>query len=179
MFKHAISELKEALVCLQAGQVTLPYPFQPHPPEEGFRGKPVLNVRKCMACGACANACPSRLISLTDGDGVRALHFELARCTYCGNCRDVCPQEAIEMSSQFELSTAAIEDLQIHAEFKLATCRECGAPIGTQRQVGVVREKIAAAEGLHMAETAYLDLCVACKRKAFLHTPALTLEVAP
>ena len=33
MFKHTISELKEALVCLQAGQVTLAYPFQPHPAE--------------------------------------------------------------------------------------------------------------------------------------------------
>jgi hydrogenase-4 component H len=179
MFKHTISELKEALVCLQAGQVTLPYPFQPHPPEEGFRGKPVLNVRKCMACGACANACPARLISLIDLDGVRALHFELARCTYCGNCRDACPQEAIEMSPQFELSTITPDDLTIHAEFKLVKCRECGATVGTQRMLDVVRAKLDAADDLHLEDRAYLGLCLNCKRTASIHSPALRLEVVP
>jgi hydrogenase-4 component H len=177
MFKHTISELKEALVCLQAGQVTLGYPFVPHPPDENFRGKPVLNVRKCMSCGACGNACPSRLITITDHDGMRSLHFELSRCTYCGNCRDACPQEAITLTSQFELSTVTPEDLVIHADFNLVLCRECGAVVGTERQVNLVREKLAASDNLHLADMSYVDLCVECKRRDFIHTPALTLEV--
>ncbi|MBI5838681.1 MAG: 4Fe-4S dicluster domain-containing protein [Chloroflexi bacterium] len=178
MLKHTISELKEALICLEAGQVTLPYPFAPHPPDENFRGKPVLNTRKCMSCGACGNACPSRLITISDKDGIRTLHFELTRCTYCGNCRDACPQEAIELTSQFELSTAVPADLAINAEFKLVTCRECGAVIGTERQVDLVREKLGASQ-LELPDTSYLDLCIACKRKAFIHSHALMLEVTP
>jgi len=178
MLKHTISELKEALICLEAGQVTLPYPFAPHPPDENFRGKPILDTRKCMCCGTCGNACPSRLITITDEDNIRTLRFELARCTYCGNCRDACPQEAITLTSQFELSTVTPEDLVIHAEFKLVLCRECGEPIGTERQVDLVREKLHASE-MKPAELSYLDLCINCKRKAFIHTPALALEVTP
>jgi hydrogenase-4 component H len=178
MFKHTISELKEALVCLQAGQVTLHYPFEPHPVEDTFRGRPVLNTRKCMCCGACANACPARLITLTDSDGIRALHFELGRCTYCGNCRDVCPQEAIEMSNQFETATANPDDLVIHAEFYLQTCRECGAVIATQREVDVVREKLSNSPVVSNYAD-YFDLCITCRRKQSIHTPSLTLEVVP
>lgn len=178
MFKHTISELKEALVCLQAGQVTLPYPFQPHPVEETFRGRPVLDAHNCMGCGACANACPSRLISLTDADGIRSLHFELARCTYCGNCADACPQEALALSRQFEISTANPDDLAIHADFFLLTCRECNAIVGTRREVDVVREKLRdSAVNANYVE--YFDLCINCRRKNAIHIPSLMLEVVP
>lgn len=33
-----LSKLKEAIICLGAGRVTLPYPFAPRPPRAGFRG---------------------------------------------------------------------------------------------------------------------------------------------
>jgi len=178
MFKHTISELKEALVCLQAGQVTLNYPFEPSVVEDTFRGRPVLNTSKCMCCGACANACPSRLISLNDSDGIRALHFELGRCTYCGNCRDVCPQEAIAMSTQFETSTANPDDLVIHAEFYLQTCHECGDVIATQREVDMVREKLINSSVVSNY-TNYFDLCITCRRKQAIHAPFLMMEVVP
>ncbi len=176
MLKHTISELKEALICLEAGQVTLAYPFVPHPPDENFRGKPVLNTRKCMSCGACANACPAQLISIQDEADIRTLSFELRRCTYCGNCRDACPQEAITLSPQFELSTLTPDELAIHAEFKLITCRNCGQPVGTQRQLELVREKLLASE-MQLPDLSYLQLCRSCKREAFIHNPALLQEV--
>ena len=178
MFKHTISELKEALVCLEAGQVTLKYPFVPHPGEEGFRGKPVLNTRKCMSCGACANACPSRLIILEDKGDMRELRFELGRCTYCGSCRDACPQGAIEMSQQFELSTTNPEDLLIRAHFNLVLCRECGTVVGTQREVDVAREKLTGTPSYEIYDD-YADLCLACRRKLAIHSPALFVEVTP
>jgi formate hydrogenlyase subunit 6/NADH:ubiquinone oxidoreductase subunit I len=178
MFRHTISELKEALVCLKAGQVTLHYPFEPSPVADTFRGRPVLNTRKCMSCGACANACPSRLITLTDREGIRTLRFELGRCTYCANCRDVCPQEAIEMSAQFETSTANPEDLVIQAEFYLLTCRECGAVVGTKREVDVVREKLSDSP-VRTNYIDYFDLCLTCRRKKAIHIPSLALEVVP
>jgi hydrogenase-4 component H len=177
MFRHTISELKEAVVCLEAGQVTLAYPFVPHPPEGEFRGKPVLNTRKCMSCGACGNACPARLISIADDRGIRTLLFQLGRCTYCGECRDACPQEAITLSRQFELATAAPEDLTIRAQFRLVLCRGCGEPVGTERQVDLVREKINAAPNLQLGALEYLDLCPACRRKEFLRNPTLVAEL--
>jgi formate hydrogenlyase subunit 6/NADH:ubiquinone oxidoreductase subunit I len=118
------------------------------------------------------------LITITDEGGIRTLKFELARCTYCAKCRDFCPQEAITLTPQFELSTAAPDDLNIHADFHLARCRECGEVIGTERQVAVVREKLLASE-MQLPDLSYLELCIQCKRKAFIHSHALMLEVTP
>ena len=120
----------------------------------------------------------NQAMDLTDGAGLRALHFELARCTYCGNCRDACPQEAIEMSTQFENSTANPEDIVIHAEFYLQACRECGAVVGTRREVDVVREKLSNSP-VRTNYADYFDLCITCRRKQSIHSPALTLEVVP
>jgi hydrogenase-4 component H len=162
MFKHTISELKEAMVCLEAGQVTLGYPFVPHAPEATFRGKVKVDTRKCMGCGACANACPSRLIQMTDTQTERAFLFELGRCTFCAACRDACPQEAIVLTQQFELATPDTRDLRFHMTFRLEHCIECGAPINTERVVDVARERL-----VHQGrEHAWLEICPSCRRKA-------------
>ena len=174
MLKHTISELKEALVCLQAGQVTLKYPFEPHPPEENFRGKPVVDNLRCIGCGACANVCPPRLIQLKDVDGYRQLTFELGRCTYCANCRDVCPEQAITMSLQSETSTTVMDDLLISLKLKLVKCRSCGQAVTTQRIVnkvkGILNDK-------QFSQTDNLNLCLACKRKQALASPVFFKEV--
>ena len=174
MFKHTISELKEALVCLQAGQVTLGYPFQPHPPEGDFRGKPVVEGALCIGCGACAKACPPRLISLSDEDSYRRIHFELGRCTYCGSCRDVCPEKAIRMSEQFETATGSTSDLCIEIRLKTTSCRLCGAVVGTQREIHKIEGKLTEQQ---LTESARLDLCVPCKRKEALNHSSLMLDI--
>lgn len=176
MFKHTISELKEALVCLQAGQVTLPYPYQPHPAAGAYRGKPVLDMMRCVGCGACANVCPPRLISLEDAGEYRSIRFELGRCTYCGSCQEACPAQAVTLSPQFELATGSTDDLTIHLKLNLVKCRSCGAVVGTRRAVNRVQAALVELTG---EEVAWLDLCLACKRKAAMHTPELALEVNP
>ena len=174
MLKHTISELKEAVVCLKAGQVTLNYPFEPHPPEENFRGKPVVDGVRCIGCGACANICPPRLINLKDADGYRQITFELGRCTYCANCRDVCPEKAITMSSQSETSTSSIDDLLISLKLKLVKCRSCGEVVTTQRIVDKVKYKLN--EEQHN-QTDNLNLCISCKRRSALKSPVFYRDV--
>lgn len=122
------SKLKEAVICFSAGRVTLPYPFQPHPPEPGFRGLPVVEVDKCIGCGACANACPARLIRIIDVDQERRRIIRLLeRCVYCGRCAEVCPEKAITMSDRSELaSDLARQDLVLECEVYMATCQRCG-----------------------------------------------------
>ena len=138
------SKLKEAILCFGAGRVTLPYPFQPHPPEEGFRGLPEINADKCIGCGACASACPSRLIRIVDLDQERRRIVRLfERCVYCGRCAEVCPEEAITMSDRSELaSDLARQDLVVEHEIFMATCQRCGrcyepaTPLDRLRQTG-------------------------------------------
>ena len=89
MLKHLVSELKEAVLCLQAGQVTLGYPFQPHAPEGNFRGKVVVDTAQCIGCGACAAVCPTGAIEIEDRAGERVLItwntvVPLKPCPECG-----------------------------------------------------------------------------------------------
>ena len=45
---------------------------------------------ECIACGACADACPVGAIS--EGDPIYVISDE---CTDCGACADTCPVSAI------------------------------------------------------------------------------------
>ena len=44
----------------------------------------------CIACGACADACPAEAIS--EGDGKYVIDAD--KCLDCGACADACPVEA-------------------------------------------------------------------------------------
>ena len=46
----------------------------------------------CIACGACADACPVSAIS--EGDGKYEINPDV--CVSCGSCADQCPADAIE-----------------------------------------------------------------------------------
>ena len=121
------SKLKETAICLQAGRVTLPYPANPRPVPERFRGRPIWDGVKCIGCGGCANNCPSREILLFDVcQEVRILKYLGRRCTYCGRCAELCPEKAITMSHEFENGTDKITDLGQRMELFMSTCQRCG-----------------------------------------------------
>ena len=122
-----MSKLKEAMVGLQAGCVTLDYPAQPRPVAENFRGRPIFDAQKCIGCAGCANNCPAREILVIDlCQEVRILKYLGRRCTYCGRCADVCPEKAIVMSHEFENGTNSIGDLQQQLDLFMSTCQRCG-----------------------------------------------------
>jgi hydrogenase-4 component H len=122
-----VSKLKEAIICLKAGRVTLPYPFAPHSPAEGFRGKVEVDAEKCLGCGGCANVCTPRAIVVTDpSQDTRLLEFFLERCTYCARCAEVCPEDAIKVTEEFEMATNDTEDLHLRVEVFMGSCQRCG-----------------------------------------------------
>ena len=45
---------------------------------------------ECIACGACAEGCPTGAI--TEGDGIYVI--DAASCIDCGACADACPVSA-------------------------------------------------------------------------------------
>ena len=122
-----LSKLKEALICLRAGKVTLPYPLAPLEAPEGFRGRVVLDVNKCIGCGGCAEVCPTRLIRNSDpSQAKRVLEFDLERCVSCGRCEEVCPEGAIKLSREFETATTDNRQLRMRAEIFMGPCQRCG-----------------------------------------------------
>ncbi|HEX7509955.1 MAG TPA: 4Fe-4S dicluster domain-containing protein [Chitinivibrionales bacterium] len=122
-----VSKIKEAILCLKAGRVTLTYPVNPRPVPERFRGRPVFDPHKCIGCGGCANNCPAREILLTDKcQEIRVVKYIGRRCTYCGRCADLCPEKAITMSKEYENATEAIRDIRQDLEIWMGTCQRCG-----------------------------------------------------
>ena len=121
------SKIKQVLLVLKPGKVTLNYPAESRPVPEGFRGQPAWDHTKCIGCGGCANHCPARTILTRDiCPEIRILFYDGARCTYCGRCADVCPEKAIVVSSEFELATGDRNDITQSLELFMLTCQRCG-----------------------------------------------------
>lgn len=158
-----MSKLKEALICFRAGTVTLPYPFQPADPAPGFRGKVTLDAGKCIGCGACANACPPRVISLTDDGDERTFFLTMERCTYCARCQEICPEKAIGLSQEFELATNDKHDLTITFRLRLARCSRCGSRFTTERIVRKLEAEAPNLIGVPAGGLRWLEMCPDCR----------------
>ena len=123
MFK---AKFKEAVICLGAGRVTLPYPFEPVDVPPKFRGKIKFDARKCIGCGGCANVCPPRCIVIEDLGEVSRIMFHLDRCIQCARCFEVCPEDAIWPTDAFETATPDKSDLKSEMTLWMSTCQRCG-----------------------------------------------------
>ena len=122
-----LSKIKQVIMVLKPGVVTLNYPFEPHPVAENFRGMPYWDHQKCVGCGGCANHCPARTILVRDlCQELRVMLYDASRCTYCGRCADVCPEKAIEMTDRFELATGDKNDNTQRLELFMLSCQRCG-----------------------------------------------------
>jgi len=119
-----LSKLREAIICLKAGRVTLP---RPQVPRERFRGKITVDPDLCIGCGGCANVCPAGVIVIYDTDQLtRVLEFHWGRCTYCGRCEEVCPERAVRLTAEFETATNSAEDMTLRIEVFMGPCQRCG-----------------------------------------------------
>ena len=127
-----VSKFKEALICLKAGRVTLPYPFEPAPPAPNFRGLPKVDITRCIGCGGCAAVCTPGLIEITDTDDHTTIARFFERCIYCGRCAEMCPEDAIQMTQRFETATNDRNDLHVVHHIYMATCSRCGRCFSTQ-----------------------------------------------
>jgi uncharacterized protein with PIN domain len=78
------------------------------------------------------------------------------------------------MSPQFETATPVIDDMNITLQLKLITCRECGEVIATQRMAKRVENALHEAGYSH---TENIAVCLSCKRRLGLSSPAWIVEV--
>ena len=74
-----------------------------------------LSLSLCMACGACARACPENALQITE----TALAWDPARCTGCNSCTAVCFSAAIRIEHQLQAATPQ------RYPFAVKTCRSC------------------------------------------------------
>jgi NADH-quinone oxidoreductase subunit I len=104
---------------------TIQYPEMKRTVPEGYRGLHCMKRHddgsiKCVACFLCAEACPSRCISIEAeeiGDigtmqGIlekrpASFKIDLLRCIFCGMCSEACPKDAICLSGAYELTSGS------------------------------------------------------------------------
>lgn len=130
-----ISKIREVLICLRAGRVTLRYPLESMLAPKRFRGRPEIDGSKCLGCGACASVCPPRLISMHDADGRRTVEMNYSRCTYCARCEEICPVGAMKCTEDFELASSDRKNYSVTVDLETVACRNCGTPFMTQRML--------------------------------------------
>jgi len=126
------AKYRQAVLAVRTGKATV---ISPPPPAPGFRGLPALDAARCLGCGACATACPSRLITVADQPGARLWKADFGRCIYCGRCAEVCPSGAIAMTDRYETAITDPAALRISATLELAQCSRCGRPLGVARNL--------------------------------------------
>lgn len=93
----------------EQGYRTSRYPKEPIELPARYRGLPEVNMdAPADVVAACVNGCPQEAI---DAD---TKQIDLGRCTFCGDCQRISQSKFISFTRNFELSTAARQDLLTH-----------------------------------------------------------------
>lgn len=161
----------------RTGEATVRYPFAPLEVDKDFRGKPEHIPEQCIACAACAVACPANAIQMENNleDRTRTWSISFGRCIFCARCEESCPTGAIRLSTDFELAVANKADLTHKAVFSLAECESCGKPFAPAKEVAYVTALLTRPEATpEEAERVRMlaATCPACKRAHDVHQVA-------
>ena len=147
-----LRELKEAIKSLLSRPYTSKFPFKPHEPFEGFRGKPEFFEEYCVGCGACSNVCPGNAITVIDPPEPvnkknpapkRRIELRYDMCNFCGNCQAHCiTEKGVQLTQQFDLALfdrkLAVEDI----EKELVICELCDAIVTTKDHLKWTAEQL-------------------------------------
>lgn len=66
-----------------------------------FEPRPLVNNKKCVGCGRCADSCPVHTISMIEINGKRKAKINKDRCIRCYCCQELCPIDAVDTKKNF------------------------------------------------------------------------------
>jgi len=141
-----LRELKEAVISLVTPAYTTSFPAKEHIPEEKFRGKPVVNEKKCVGCTSCANVCPPGAITINDDakTGIRTIVRDYGKCLFCGQCEAYCiTGEGVALSNKiYEMAVFDRANVIEEQTRKLVLCSHCGVIITTEEHLQFLFNKL-------------------------------------
>ena len=145
--KPKLRELKEAVRAVICGPYTTKFPFEPHTPPEGYRGKPEFHEDACIGCKACAEVCPADAIEVVDdvsaSPPVRRLVIKTDQCIWCGHCERYCTTgKGVQLGRTYDLATVDRGELRASVEKELVLCEQCGEPVACRDHLKWIADKI-------------------------------------
>jgi len=149
MRKPKLRELKEAVRAVLFGPYTTKFPFEPHEPPEGSRGKPEFDEEGCVGCAACAEVCPALAIRYhddTDADPpTRRFELHYDKCIFCGQCELNCTtKEGVRLTKTWDMATLDRSECVESIAHELILCEVCGAIVGAAKHLQWVAKKLGA-----------------------------------
>ena len=110
--------MRESAKYCFAKTVTVQYPDVAPVIAPRYRGLHYYEIEKCIACDACAKACPVDCIyiektavrkidkesGIAVGGAMTRYAIDYAKCMFCGLCTDPCPTDCIHMGNIHDLS---------------------------------------------------------------------------
>lgn len=165
MKKPKLRELIHAVKAIVAGPYTSRFPAEMPDVPDGYRGAPEYHSSDCVGCGACAQVCPARAISMVDDAAkrLRTLTVRYDLCIFCQTCERACiTKKGIMLSKKWNLVTTDRASLANKVEKELVLCESCGEVIGARDHLIWAAERLGplafANPGLMLAKLRSLGL---------------------
>lgn len=131
-------------------------------PAADFRGDVTNDPALCVACGICAQVCPSAAIELTPSGDSCAWVYDSGRCTFCGICVQHCPVDALRQAADRGATSHRPGEREETEVIPYPPCPECGRPA-----MPISERLIDVAYGRRTDELDWrARLCEQCRRRA-------------
>jgi tetrathionate reductase subunit B len=134
----------------------------------GF-GAVTVDGAACIACGACAIACPTDTLQLDAS--IASLSVTDLDCVACGSCVAACPDDAISLSGAVPIGAAAARPRTLLTD-ESVSCRSCGTAYAPQRLLAHARQVLEAADLDPDDPRFQLGVCPACRNPEARQVPA-------
>jgi tetrathionate reductase subunit B len=119
-----------------------------------------LDQDACVACGACAVACPTDALRLDPT--VAELSVTDIDCVGCGACVSACPDDALTLHPAIPAGAAALEP-RVLLEDRAVACRRCGRLYAAERLLAHARSVLEAADVDPDDPRFQLGVCPSCR----------------